>query len=210
MNDTIKSEIIDGKEYREVTVRGRTKLISRDGSAINPTHRNQKATIHYNSDGYPCFGGGVPVHLYVARAWVDGYFEGAEVNHKDYDRSNYHADNLEWVTHIDNVRYSSDVGHYKNKIGESNPNYGNHVLHDFYSNNPDIAKEKLGRPGKQNGRARGISIKEKSISFETIGDCAEWLIKNGISSSTVNSIRQSIITSITNHKKYKNLTFNYI
>lgn len=102
----MKSEIIDGVEYREVTLRGRTKLITKDGTAINPHHRNQKATIHYNSDGYPCYGGGVPVHLYVAHAWVDGYEEGLEVNHKDFNRNNYHADNLEWVTHSDNIKYT--------------------------------------------------------------------------------------------------------
>lgn len=99
-------EIINGIEYHEVTLRGRTKLIARDGSAINPYRRNQKVTIHYNVDGYPCFGGGVPVHLYVAHGWVDGYFEGAEVNHKDFNKDNFHADNLEWLTHHDNVRYS--------------------------------------------------------------------------------------------------------
>lgn len=81
-------------------------MIAKDGSAINPLRRKQKATMHINHDGYPCFGGGVPVHMYVAHAWVEGYFKGAEVNHKDFNRMNYHADNLEWVTHTDNVCYS--------------------------------------------------------------------------------------------------------
>lgn len=99
-------EIINGKEYRLVTVRGRSKLISRDGDAINPIRRKQKATVHINADGYPCFGGGVPVHMYVAHAWVDGYFDGAEVNHKDFNRFNNSADNLEWVTHSENVKHS--------------------------------------------------------------------------------------------------------
>lgn len=102
----IKKEIINGVEYREVTLRGRTKLIAKDGSAINPKRRNQKATIHYNTDGYPCYGGGIPVHLYVAHGWVDGYFEGAEVNHKDFNRNNYAAENLEWVTHHENINYT--------------------------------------------------------------------------------------------------------
>ena len=84
----MNTEIIDGKEYREVTLRGRTKLIASDGSAINPIRRKQKVTTHYNQDGYPCFGGGVPVHLYVAHGWIDGYFNGAEVNHKDFNRNN--------------------------------------------------------------------------------------------------------------------------
>lgn len=100
------SEIIDGVEYREATIRGRTKLIDRDGNAINPIRRKQKTTTHVNADGYLCFGGGIPVHTYVAQAWLDGYFEGAEVNHKDFNRQNNNVENLEWVTHADNVKYS--------------------------------------------------------------------------------------------------------
>lgn len=112
---------INGIEYRYVKVRGRAKYISVTGDAINPYRRRQKATIHYNQDGYPCFGGGVPVHLYVAHGWVDGYFEGAEVNHKDFNRCNYNASNLEWVTHKENVDYTlcynySTVCHSKQGI----------------------------------------------------------------------------------------------
>ena len=153
----------------------------------------------------------MPVHLYVAYGWVDGYFDGAEVNHKDYDRSNYNADNLEWVSHIDNVHYSSDAGRYPSRYGADNPNYNNHKLHFFYSKNPNIAKEKLGRKGKQNGRARKVSICDlDNTVFDTIGDCAKWLIDNGYTSSTINSIRQSIITSITNNTTYMGLKFNYV
>lgn len=107
----VNTEIINGKEYREVTLRGRTKLIAKDGSAINPKRRKQKVTTHYNSDGYPCCGGGVPIHLYVAYGWVDGYFEGAEVNHKDFNRNNYKAENLEWVTHKENIQYTLDYNY---------------------------------------------------------------------------------------------------
>lgn len=103
-----------------MTLRGRGKWISKDGDAYNPIRFNQKVTIHYNSDGYPCFGGGIPVHLYVATAWVDGWFEGAEVDHIDYNRKNYNSSNLRWVSHSENVSHSSDVGHYYNKEGIKN------------------------------------------------------------------------------------------
>lgn len=206
-----KSEIINGKEYREVEIRGRTKFIAKDGSAINPYKRNQKVSIHYNQDGYPCFGGGIPVHMYVAHGWVDGHFDGAEVNHIDYDRTNYNADNLEWTTHKDNVLHSAKIGHYRGKDGEKNPNYNNHKLHYFYSEHPDIAIQKLGRRGKQNGRARSVKIVQfPNLVFDTVGDCAKWLINNGYSNSTVKSIRQSIITSIKNHRYYLGLLYEYV
>lgn len=112
----METRIIDGKEFRLVTVRGRLKWIARDGEAYNPIHWNQKASIHYNPDGYPCFGGGVPVHLYVANGWVEGKFDGAEVDHIDYDRCNYNADNLRWVSHDENIRHSYiDEDHYSGK-----------------------------------------------------------------------------------------------
>lgn len=118
----MESRIINEKEYRLVYIRGRGKWISRDGDAYNPIRFNQKATIHMNSDGYPCFGGGIPVHLYVATAWIEGWFEGAEVDHIDYDRSNYSADNLRWISHQDNIAHSSkDENHYKGALsGETN------------------------------------------------------------------------------------------
>lgn len=39
--------------------------------------------------------------------------EDLEVNHKDYNRTNNKLENLEWITHLQNVRYSSDNGNYK-------------------------------------------------------------------------------------------------
>lgn len=47
------------------------------------------------------------VHRAVAKAFVPGYFEGAEVNHKDENKQNNRWDNLEWVTHAENCKYGS-------------------------------------------------------------------------------------------------------
>lgn len=109
----MEEKIINGKKYRLITLRGRSKWISADGDAYNPNRMKQRATIHMNRDGYPCFGGGIPVHLYVAYAWVDGWFDGAEVDHINYDRTDYSKDNLRWVTHAENVRHSvMDENHH--------------------------------------------------------------------------------------------------
>ena len=47
------------------------------------------------------------VHRLVAKAFVPGYFEGADVNHKDCNRQNNRADNLEWMTRRDNLKYNN-------------------------------------------------------------------------------------------------------
>ena len=48
------------------------------------------------------------VHRLVAEHFVPNCCDGEYVNHKDYDTRNNHADNLEWCTQRENIRYSSD------------------------------------------------------------------------------------------------------
>ena len=133
----IVSEIINGIEYKEITVRGRTKLVSKYGDLINPRKRNQKATLHMNKDGYPCCGGGIPIHLYVAYGWVDGYFEGAVVNHKDSNIKNNRFDNLEWITQKENI--------HKSYISSGIDQTRNFQIYNFYYKNDFIGQFK-GRP----------------------------------------------------------------
>ena len=46
------------------------------------------------------------IHRLVAEHFVDGYFEGAVVNHIDGNNRNNRASNLEWTTILDNVHKS--------------------------------------------------------------------------------------------------------
>lgn len=48
------------------------------------------------------------VHRLVAYHFCEGYSEDLVVNHKDGNKQNNNADNLEWVTHSDN-----DIHAYK-------------------------------------------------------------------------------------------------
>lgn len=51
------------------------------------------------------------VHKLVAESFVDGWFEGAEVNHKDLNKLNNRWDNLEWVTHSENSKHQYKMHH---------------------------------------------------------------------------------------------------
>lgn len=48
-------------------------------------------------------------HRLVADLFVPGHFEGAQVNHKDGNKKNNMASNLEWVTGSENVKHSYDI-----------------------------------------------------------------------------------------------------
>lgn len=50
------------------------------------------------------------VHRLVAYAFVDGHFDGAQVNHKDGDKTNNKASNLEWVTQSQNMSHAHTNG----------------------------------------------------------------------------------------------------
>jgi len=60
------------------------------------------------------------VHRLVAKAFVDGWFEGATVNHKDGDKLNNLPVNLEWTTLAENTAHQWATG-LVNIRGERHP-----------------------------------------------------------------------------------------
>lgn len=51
------------------------------------------------------------VHHLVAKAFVDGYFDGAVVNHKDFNKHNNISTNLEWCSRSHNSKHAHAGGH---------------------------------------------------------------------------------------------------
>nr|DAO18394.1 MAG TPA: homing endonuclease [Caudoviricetes sp.] len=63
----------------------------------------------------------IRVHRIIAEQFVPNPNNLPEVNHIDYNRLNPSADNLEWVSHQDNVTHSVKAGHYADRHdGEKN------------------------------------------------------------------------------------------
>lgn len=92
---------------------GRVKSLSRIDSRGNK--RNEKILkISKNNSGYYfvglCKNGKVKqylIHRLVAEAFVRNPYNYSEVNHKDEDKQNNIADNLEWCTHEYNCKYGT-------------------------------------------------------------------------------------------------------
>lgn len=65
------------------------------------------------------------VHRLVAHMFVDGYFDGAEVDHINTITSDNRVKNLRWVTNKDNKHNQLTKKHYsKATKGKNNPMYG--------------------------------------------------------------------------------------
>ena len=111
----------------------------------------------------------VAVHRLVVETFIPNPDNLPEINHIDTNRQNNHVDNLEWITHENNIAHSVELGHYKH-YRIDNSNYRNTALHDYYSVNPDKTKEILVRPGHQNGHARKIALYNKDRELINILD----------------------------------------
>lgn len=136
-------------------------------------------TPYLNKDGYPVISiktssgwRAVGVHRLVAMAFIENPNNLPQVNHKNYNRTDFSIENLQWISHADNVRYS--INNYPDRNRQNNPNYGNHKLHTFYAQHPQIAKEKQGRKGKRNGRYKHGRYMQESAT--TIPDGSSELV----------------------------------
>ena len=96
----------------------------RKGKALKEqTDRGGYKTVEL-SDGLRRKGGkrnNPGVHVLVAQAFIDGHFEGATVDHLDFDPANNHVSNLEWVTQKENNRRSRDAGRANAAKGSQQP-----------------------------------------------------------------------------------------
>lgn len=73
----------------------------------------------------------IHIHRLVAAAFIENPFHYAEVNHIDEDKHNNCADNLEWVSHLYNVRY----GNRPRMVGRYAKVHGGNTVYQYDRNN---------------------------------------------------------------------------
>ena len=117
MNEQEQWKDIEGYEgIYQVSSFGRVRSLDRVRPDKNGVMQPFKGKIlgQYPLNGYNhvalmknCQHRTTKVHRLVALAFVPGYFDGAEVNHKDENRLNNRADNLEWCDRKYNNNYGT-------------------------------------------------------------------------------------------------------
>lgn len=103
-----------------------TGRIRRDGSSKDHSVRDKRGYLTVD-----LYDGGKRkterVHRLVAEAFIPNPDNKPEVNHKDGNKHNNNASNLEWVTSKENCRHAWDLGLMKpsrSMLGRKNPNAG--------------------------------------------------------------------------------------
>jgi NUMOD4 motif./HNH endonuclease. len=184
-------DIIGYEGYYQVSDAGNVrsldrKIVKKNGDV---QHRCGKSKpLRKNKDGYlfvKLSRDGIDrlhrVHTLVASAFLNRPSKNHEVNHKDFDRTNNHFENLEWVTHAENIAYTISAGRHASAkygfSGSNNPNFGNRKLSQIYAEDLAYAKGSQSRPGAQNGRSRKIGIVTSSgvLHFDYIRECAKHI-----------------------------------
>jgi len=90
----------------EVSNLGRVRN-ARTGLVLRPRKHNwgyQQVALFYKGQRKDCY-----IHDLVATAFVEGWREGLEVNHKNGVKTDNRAENLEWVSSSENHRHARDV-----------------------------------------------------------------------------------------------------
>ena len=213
---------IQGYEgFYQISNLGRVKSLERivhKNNGVIQTRKERIMAERVSTDGYYIakltldgYSKSIAIHRLVAIHFIPNPDNLPEVNHKDFDRTNNRVDNLEWCTHLENIRYSWAEGHYKGRFGKDNPNYGNTVLKERFANNPELAQT-LARKGKQNGRCVAIKVIFPTYekTFDYMGEAAQYLIDQGITKASVNSLRTRIGAILDTDRTYKGCKFKRV
>lgn len=100
-------------KWKRINIKGKDTnyKVSNTGAVKNT--KTGKFLVPTLVNGYPTYGiylnvyrYTVAAHILVGKYFVDGWFEGAVINHIDEDRINPHHTNLEYTTQEYNVNYS--------------------------------------------------------------------------------------------------------
>ena len=102
---------------------------SRDGKIIMSPNckilKQRKNNLGYMKVGKIGFDKkGQSVHRMVADAWLGKCPEGMEVHHKDHCKSNNSVDNLEYVTHRENIIKARAAGRFPDMKGKNTWRFG--------------------------------------------------------------------------------------
>ncbi len=103
------------------------------------------------------------VHRLVATAFIPNPNNLPEVNHKDGYRRNNHLKNLEWMTHLDNIRHARKNCLYPTRLKETSVRIIKRLLEIGEQSQREIAEE--------------FGVAQQAISNINCGATWSWLFE---------------------------------
>lgn len=168
------------------TIESSSYSISNIGNIRNDkTGRIIKTYI--NNSGYRIvnlFGKCHCVHRLVAKAFVPNPNNLSDVNHKDENKLNNNANNLEWLSHKDNMNYGS----VKKKISitlNNKDDFGDKV---YIGKLASYFMKCLSPTLKQHNRTIGCGIIVNDVEYPTVNDASKVL---GITKARISQLKKS-------------------
>ena len=119
----MKTEKIKGFENYTIDEIGRVFSLKRSMYLKQHTNHNNYLVVGLNKEGTHHF----LVHRLVGEHFIDNTLNKKCINHKDGNKHNNVVDNLEWVTHSENMYHSYKNGlmkpscSMKGRFGKNNP-----------------------------------------------------------------------------------------
>lgn len=188
-------EILPGEEWRSVV--GHPKYsVSNKGRLFSwkPRPKEIHGLMKPSLDpaGYPTTVvdyKAIKVHRLVALTFIPNPDNKPEVHHIDHVKSNNCVENLMWVTHLENIRYSYEFGHRYTPKGKDHWAYGK----TFAESSRKLMSD--AKMGSKHPKFKGYYIID-GVEYESANQAG---IKLGIPSMT--------ITRRTKNPKFTNYTF---
>lgn len=102
--------MIKSLQREEITMNGRKRILKE--KILKPGLRSEYLSValtkNFKSKSFY-------IHLLVAKHFIDNPKNKQTVNHKDRNKTNNKADNLEWLTYSENAKHSFTIGNHKTK-----------------------------------------------------------------------------------------------
>lgn len=123
-NETIKSISYPNEKWASIQELKWSYFVSTHGRVISLKGVPRLRKAYDRPDGYRDCGlrvhgmsCGYTIHRLVAKVFIPNTHNLSYINHKDFNRSNNHVDNLEWCTAKENTMHSFNAGRF---IGKKN------------------------------------------------------------------------------------------
>ncbi|MHA2068644.1 MAG: HNH endonuclease [Candidatus Thorarchaeota archaeon] len=105
----------------------------------------------------------IKIHRLVAQTWINNPLNKPQINHINNDRTDNRIENLEWVTHKENIQHMMEQGRQSKNNGEK---CGTHVLKEPQVR--EILKYQMMRPQMSNLSMSVELAKKYPIKSESI------------------------------------------